>query len=52
MRDTLIGLYLDYRNNYLSIEKFAEHNLLTVEQAQTLINLGLEVFNTDIEKVL
>lgn len=52
MREILINTYLDYRNNYLTIELFAEHNLLTVDQAKTLINLGLNVMNTDIEKVL
>lgn len=52
MRDTLIATYLDYVNNYLTIEKFAEHNLLTIEQAKSLIALGKQVFNTDIEEVL
>lgn len=52
MRDKLIVVYLDYVNNYLTIEKFAEHNLLTVSQATSLLDLSKQIFNTDIEEVL
>lgn len=51
-RQSLINTYLDYRNNYLTIDRFAEHNLLTIQQAQLLIDLSKQVFETDIEKVL
>jgi hypothetical protein len=46
MRDKLIEVYLDYTNNYLTAEKYADHNGLTVEQAQALLNLAKNVFNT------
>jgi hypothetical protein len=52
MRDKLISTYLDFINNYLTIELFAEHNLLTVDQAKQLIALSKAVFETDIEEVL
>lgn len=43
-RTQLIELYLDYRNNYLTIAKFAEHNGITKDQAHSLIILALEIF--------
>ncbi len=46
-RDYLINLYLDWRNNYLTVEKFAEHHGLTVGDALLLINLATHVFNSD-----
>lgn len=46
MRQTLINAYLDYVNNYLTIEKYAEHNGLTNEQANRLIDLGRDIYIT------
>lgn len=46
-RDTLISIYLDWFNNYLSVETFAEHNGLTTEQAQALINLARDVARSE-----
>jgi hypothetical protein len=43
LKKQLADLALDYFNNYLSIEKFAEHNELTVNQASELIELGKEL---------
>jgi hypothetical protein len=40
IRKTLNEIYLDYFNNYLTIEKFAEHNLITVDNAKILIGVG------------
>jgi len=50
MNTTLQTAFLDYFNNYLTVEKYAEHNQLTVEQAQKLIDLGREV-HEDIVKL-
>jgi hypothetical protein len=44
-RTNLINVYLDWRNNYLTIDKYAEHNGLLVNEAQTLIDLSRDVFN-------
>lgn len=33
-------IYVDYLNNYLTIEKFAEHNGLTKEHAASVLNAG------------
>ncbi len=46
MRDTLIKAYLAYLNNYLTVEKYAENNGLTVAQANIVLNLGRELFNS------
>ena len=40
MSNQLKAFYLDWMNNYLTVEKMAEHNELTVEDTATLINLG------------
>ena len=38
--ETIHAMYLDYFNNYLTVEKFAEHNLLNVDHARQLIAIG------------
>lgn len=40
MRNYLNTLYLDFFNNYLTIEKFAEHNLLDLETATKVLEAG------------
>ena len=47
MRETLIAVYLDFRNNYLTVKTYAERNGLTEEQADKLIDLARDVFNSD-----
>lgn len=46
-RDYLTAVYLDWRNNYLTAAKFAEHNGLTTQQALDLIELAREIANTE-----
>lgn len=46
MRDILIDAYLDYRNNYLTIDLWAEHNGLTQTQGEQLYWLAREVFES------
>jgi hypothetical protein len=43
MRDILIDVYDDWRNNYLTIEKFAEHNGLLPSEAEALLSLAREI---------
>lgn len=45
-REQLIDDWLDWVNNYLTVEKFAEHRGLTVGQANALLILAKEVNNT------
>ncbi len=45
-RDYLIQFYEDWVNNYLTVEKMAEHNGLTVNQCRFLIDLATVVANS------
>ena len=40
MKNQLQEFYLDWVNNYLTIEKMSEHYGLTADATQTLIDLG------------
>lgn len=44
-RKQLIGDYLDFVNNYLTVALFAEHRGLTEGQAKLLLDLAKMVFN-------
>ena len=37
--------YLDYVNNYLTVEKFAENNGITKTEALTIIRIGKKYHN-------
>lgn len=43
MKQQLIDIYLDWLNNFLTVEKFAAYYDLTVEQATKLIELAREI---------
>jgi hypothetical protein len=43
-REKLSNDYLDWVNNYLTIEKFAEHRGLRVAEAEMLIKLAQSCF--------
>lgn len=38
-------MYLDYVNNFLTVEKFAEHYQIPVEKAKIIINTGKNINN-------
>lgn len=38
--DKLVELYLDYRNNYLTVAKFAEHHMISVNDAHDILIMG------------
>lgn len=46
VRKQLCDIYLDWRNNYLTIDVFAEHNGLTWDQAGELIDFSRKVFSS------
>lgn len=46
MRDVLIKTYLDFLNNYVSFEKYAEHNGLHYDQAWDLIQVAKRVYES------
>jgi len=41
--DKLINLFLDWKNNFLTIGRFAEYYNLTIEKANLLIDKGREL---------
>lgn len=47
LRTALENVYLDWLNNYVSVDTYAEHNQLTYKQAFDLITLAHEVFHCD-----
>ena len=42
--------YLDFVNNYLTVERFAEHRGLTIDQATFLINSGRDLHEARVEE--
>lgn len=38
--DRFTGLYLDWLNNFLTLEKFAEHHGISLETAEKIRDLG------------
>ena len=40
----LINIYVDYRNNYLTIEGYASRNNLTLENAECIIKEAKRVY--------
>jgi hypothetical protein len=46
-REKLAAVYLDWVNNYLTIEKFAEHKGLYVDEAKILLSVAKQCFEKD-----
>jgi hypothetical protein len=46
-REKLAAVYLDWVNNYLTIEKFAEHKGLYIDEAKTLLSVAKQCFEKD-----
>lgn len=44
MRQQLIEFYLAFRNEFLTIERFASYHNLSYAQALQLVNLGRELW--------
>ena len=42
--------FLDYANNYLTLERIAEHNQMTINSAKKLINEGKKDFELEFLK--
>ena len=45
-RTYLKNVWLDWFNNYITVEKFAEHNGITTEQARLLLAIAGKVYET------
>lgn len=46
----IIELYLDWFNNFLSIEAFASHHSFSVYQANMIVQLGRDISNVNLDK--
>ena len=47
MRDILHKAYIDYLNDYLTIEIWADHNGMTIAQAKIFMELARHIAETD-----
>lgn len=45
MKQRLINLYLDYFNNFITVQAFASYYYLTEEKALRVIELGRKINN-------
>ena len=48
MRDYLKALYLDYVNNFLTVQGFADHHGLPLNEAEDIINQGRKYHVEDV----
>lgn len=51
MKQTLIQFYLDYLNDWLTVEAYSAYNGLSVDATRELVNLGrdLHIDNTEVK---
>lgn len=50
-REVLCHIYLDFVNNFNTLEDFASENQLTCEDAATLIQLARTIYYSDASEV-
>jgi hypothetical protein len=48
--EIIFEMYLDFVNNYLTVEKFAENNLLSAEHAKQIIGIGRQIAKTSLQE--
>lgn len=45
MKQKIEDLYLDWFNNFLSVEKFASYHDFSIEKAERIILIGRKLYN-------
>ena len=45
--DKFTEMYLDWINNFLTVERFAEYYEISLEQAQEIIDMGRKIDNIE-----
>ena len=50
LSEQLADLYLEFFNNYLTVNKFAEHYQIDLQDAITLLSMGKEYHNNRVEE--
>ena len=51
IKAALIETYLDYVNNYLTLDKFAGHNGLTTAEALRILSIARDVHETNVKEL-
>ena len=51
LSEQLADLYLEFFNNYLTVDKFAEHYQISEQEAITLLSMGKEYHNNRVERL-
>lgn len=51
MKDTLIAFYLDWVNNYLTVELMARYNQLTEDETTKLIEMGRKYHEESVKQI-
>lgn len=49
LRSILVEFYLEYVNDYLTIEKFAEHKEISISAALTIVSEGRRILSESCE---
>jgi hypothetical protein len=50
MRKQLIDFYMEWRNEFLTVERFAEYHNITMKDAHDLIKMGKFYLHADISR--
>lgn len=50
LKDALFGMYLDYLNDYLTVEKFADDYGIETEDAETLLLMASKYYQRSLVK--
>lgn len=51
LSEQLADLYLEFLNNYLTVDKFAEHYQISEQDAVSLLSMGKEHHNNRVDEV-
>jgi len=51
IKDTIADFYLEFLNNWLTIERYAEHHGITIDQCKILGEMGRQFHNERTDKV-
>jgi len=50
MKNDIADFYLEFLNDWLTVESYAEYHDMSIVECQTLLNLGREFHNQRVEK--
>ena len=50
--DQFVTLYIDYVNNFITVERFAEYYAIDVDSAQKILDCGRTISQIDVKTVI